>query len=59
MSKLGRAWVGAWHGAWWYTTCISEVGLGHWGRSGLVVMVMVRRKLVRYNDVSLYRTLSI
>ena len=35
----------------WYTTWIGEVGLGHWGRSGLVVMVMVSRDLVWSQDV--------
>ena len=39
----------------WYTTWIGDVGLGHWGRCGLVlvmVMVMVGRDLVWSQDVN-------
>ena len=39
--------VGKMHG---WTTWIGEVGLGHWGRSGLV-LVVVRRYLVWYQGM--------
>ena len=35
MGRLGHEWLSAWVSASLYSTWIGEVGLGHWGRSGL------------------------